>query len=87
MVPASLSQSPLRHVVHKLTYFCLSPGAVGYHADDGKLFKAKGHGDPFGPSCTEGDVMGCGIVFSPLSIAAEDCGGRGVCVCVCVWGL
>lgn len=53
---------------------------MGYHADDGKLFKAKGHGDPFGPSCTEGDVMGCGIVFSPLGTAAEDCGGRCVCV-------
>lgn len=40
-------------------------GAVGYHADDGKLFVEKGHGDPFGPTCTEGDTMGCGIQFSP----------------------
>ena len=38
-------------------------GSVGYHADDGKLFKEKGHGDEFGPPCTEGDRMGCGIRF------------------------
>jgi len=46
---------------------------VGYHADDGKLFKEKGYGDQFGPTCTEGDTMGCGILFSPHS-AAEDGG-------------
>ena len=41
-----------------------NPGAVGYHADDGKLFQEKGYGDQFGPTCTEGDTMGCGIHFS-----------------------
>ena len=40
-----------------------NPGAVGYHADDGKLFKEKGLGDEFGPRCTHGDRMGCGIQF------------------------
>lgn len=32
-------------------------------ADDGKLFHGSGVGDPFGPRCFEGDVMGCGIMF------------------------
>ena len=38
-------------------------GAVGYHADDGKLFKEKGLGEEFGPQCTNRDRMGCGIQF------------------------
>ena len=41
-----------------------NPGAVGYHADDGKVFVEKGHGEPFGPTCTDGDTMGCGIKFT-----------------------
>lgn len=49
-------------------------GGIGYHADDGKLFKGKGHGDEFGPSCTVGDRMGCGIRF-PVSMEREDEGG------------
>ena len=40
-----------------------SSGAVGYHADDGKLFVEQGQGKEFGPSCSEGDIMGCGIMF------------------------
>lgn len=40
-------------------------GSVGYHADNGHLYKEVGHGVPFGPCCTEGDVMGCGIRFTP----------------------
>ena len=39
-------------------------GAVGYHADDGKLFVERGHGEAFGPVCTEGDRMGCGIKYT-----------------------
>lgn len=41
-----------------------NPGAVGYHADDGKMFKEKGMGEDFGPLCTAGDTMGCGVRFS-----------------------
>ncbi|WAR02960.1 SPRY3-like protein [Mya arenaria] len=37
--------------------------SVGYHADDGQLFKASGFGRPFGPKCDVGDKMGCGIKF------------------------
>ncbi|KAL8603792.1 hypothetical protein ACOMHN_058527 [Nucella lapillus] len=37
--------------------------SVGYHADDGRLYKGAGHGMPFGPKCRKGDRMGCGIRF------------------------
>lgn len=40
----------------------LSPNQL-FVADDGKLFHGSGVGDPFGPRCFEGDVMGCGIMF------------------------
>ncbi|KAI1891115.1 hypothetical protein AGOR_G00160670 [Albula goreensis] len=40
-----------------------SRGSVAYHADDGKIFHGSGLGDPFGPRCFEGDIMGCGIMF------------------------
>lgn len=40
----------------------LSPDQL-FVADDGKLFHGSGVGDPFGPRCFEGDVMGCGIMF------------------------
>lgn len=36
---------------------------IGYHADDGQLFVEQGHGVEFGPTCTTGDRMGCGVVF------------------------
>ena len=45
-------------------------GSVGYHADNGHLYKERGHGEPFGPKCTEGDVMGCGIDF-PVETSSE----------------
>lgn len=38
-------------------------GSVGYHADNGHLYKGKGQGDMFGPPCGVGDIMGCGIRF------------------------
>lgn len=48
-------------------------GSVGYHADNGQLYKEKGHGDEFGPTCTTGDTMGCGVRF-PLSNDMGDLG-------------
>ena len=42
-------------------------GSIGYHADNGHLYNERGHGDPFGPTCTMGDTMGCGIQFSTES--------------------
>ena len=41
----------------------------GYHADDGNLYNQSGYaGLPFGPTCTKGDVMGCGIDFESAAI-------------------
>ncbi|KAJ8298995.1 hypothetical protein KUTeg_023055 [Tegillarca granosa] len=40
-------------------------GSIAYHADDGKIFVGSGVGDPFGPRCHKGDIMGCGILFPP----------------------
>jgi hypothetical protein len=40
-------------------------GSIAYHADDGKIFIGHGSGDPFGPKCRKGDIMGCGIMFPP----------------------
>lgn len=42
-------------------------GSVGYHADNGQLYYEQGHGEPFGPTCTTGDTMGCGVQFPPES--------------------
>ena len=41
---------------------------IGYHADDGRLFHEDGprQGKAFGPTCTEGDRMGCGAVFDAV---------------------
>ena len=36
---------------------------VGYHADDGNLYYQRGTGVKFGPTCTAGDRMGCGVEF------------------------
>ena len=38
-------------------------GSIGYLADNGQLYKELEVGMPFGPTCTEGDRMGCGILF------------------------
>lgn len=46
-------------------------GSIAYHADDGKIFVGSGTGDPFGPRCHKGDVMGCGIIFPPEGSASR----------------
>ena len=38
--------------------------SYGYHADDGKLFNGSLMGTVLGPTCTDGDRMGCGVDFS-----------------------
>ena len=40
-----------------------SLNGIGYHANDGKCFCECGTGKDFGPTCTVGDRMGCGIDF------------------------
>jgi hypothetical protein len=47
-------------------------GSVGYHADNGQLYKESGVGEEFGPQCTTGDIMGCGILFPAGSSETED---------------
>lgn len=47
-------------------------GSIAYHADDGKIFVGSGAGDPFGPRCHRGDIMGCGIIFPRDFITSFD---------------
>jgi len=37
-----------------------SENSIGYHTDDGKLFKESSSGQSFGPKAYAGDVIGCG---------------------------
>ncbi|KAF8771023.1 SPRY domain-containing protein 3-like isoform X1 [Argiope bruennichi] len=48
-------------------------GSIAYHADDGKIFVGSGVGDPFGPRCHKGDIMGCGIIFPRDFVSFYDC--------------
>ncbi|KWU42988.1 SPRY-domain-containing protein [Rhodotorula sp. JG-1b] len=50
---------------HKTVSLSRLPGwedkSYGYHADDGRAFCCQGTGEPFGPTFTTGDIVGCGI--------------------------
>lgn len=35
--------------------------SYGYHGDDGHSFCSSGTGQPYGPTFTTGDVIGCGV--------------------------
>jgi hypothetical protein len=35
--------------------------SYGYHGDDGNSFSSSGNGQPYGPTFTTGDVIGCGV--------------------------
>ncbi|KRT83612.1 hypothetical protein AMK59_4171 [Oryctes borbonicus] len=37
--------------------------SYGYHGDDGHTFSSSGTGQPYGPTFTTGDVIGCGVNF------------------------
>lgn len=39
------------------------PGTIGYHADDGNLYRGAGTGSTFGPAYSTNDIVGCGINF------------------------
>ena len=41
--------------------------SVGYHTADGKLYKGRPRGQPFGPKCQAGDKVGCGVKFDAIS--------------------
>lgn len=36
-------------------------GSYGYHGDDGNSFCSSGNGQPYGPTFTTGDIIGCGV--------------------------
>ncbi|SCV71321.1 BQ2448_2909 [Microbotryum intermedium] len=38
----------------------------GYHGDDGRAFCCLGTGEPYGPTFTTGDVIGCGIDWTGM---------------------
>lgn len=40
----------------------------GYHGDDGKKYSASGPAEPYGPTYTKGDKIGCGVNFEDESI-------------------
>ena len=39
------------------------PGSWAYHSDDGKSYHNQDFGDPYGPTFTTGDVVGCCVNF------------------------
>lgn len=43
-----------------------SKGSIGYHADDGRLFKESSFGQSYGPRAYTGDTIGCGARFKEL---------------------
>ena len=51
-------------------------GAIGYHADDGQLFQERGVGREYGPVCSAGDIMGCGVRFTSSTGGIEDSGSE-----------
>ena len=53
-----------------------NPGAIGYHADDGKVFQEVGFGRQYGPICAVGDVMGCGVRFNGTEEFDDDSGSE-----------
>uniref|UniRef100_A0AAV2M0U3 B30.2/SPRY domain-containing protein n=1 Tax=Knipowitschia caucasica TaxID=637954 RepID=A0AAV2M0U3_KNICA len=42
------------------------PHSVAYHADNGKLYNGNPVGQQFGPKCSHGDRIGCGINFDNI---------------------
>ena len=47
------------------SFLCRLPGwdkqSYGYHGDDGHSFCSSGTGQPYGPTFTTGDIIGCGL--------------------------
>ena len=48
-------------------------GSIAYHTNNGRLFREGMHGVPFGPTCTEGDTVGCGIQCDDMQVPERMC--------------
>ena len=46
-----------------------SENSIGYHTDDGKLFKESSAGQSFGPKVYSGDTIGCGARLNKVCVA------------------
>eukprot|EP00002_Diphylleia_rotans_P000519 TRINITY_DN10279_c0_g1_i1.p1 TRINITY_DN10279_c0_g1~~TRINITY_DN10279_c0_g1_i1.p1 ORF type:complete len:412 (-),score=72.90 TRINITY_DN10279_c0_g1_i1:148-1383(-) len=44
------------------------PNSYGYHGDDGKKFTGTGRGEPYGPTYSTGDIIGCGFIYRKRQI-------------------
>ena len=42
-------------------------GSIAYHTDNGELYRYSGKGKVFGPVAQKGDVIGCGVSFTPTN--------------------
>ena len=49
----------------------LDLNGIGYHANNGRVFYQSGQGSDFGPTCTVGDRMGCGVDFRSQDSSGE----------------
>lgn len=44
------------------------PNSYGYHGDNGRVYRERGWGDPFGPTFSTGDTVGAGINYAAQEI-------------------
>lgn len=56
------------NIIYKYIYICFTVDlkgwdkqSYGYHGDDGNSFCSSGNGQPYGPTFTTGDIIGCGV--------------------------
>ena len=52
-----------------------SENSIGYHTDDGKMFKESSSGQSFGPKAYAGDVIGCGARMGHICTKDTTVGG------------
>ncbi|XP_077984673.1 E3 ubiquitin-protein ligase TRIM71-like [Glandiceps talaboti] len=45
--------------------------SIGYHADDGSLYRESGLGQRYGKACRQGDRIGCGIKFDQIRYSSK----------------
>ena len=63
------------HPVNQWIGWC--KGSIGYHSDDGRLFKESNFGHSFGPKAYTGDIVGCGAHFNHVCYSdVTNCHGK-----------